>query len=104
MSLPDYLVLAPDGALPPGIDGFPHRIVLLPSGTDAAKLSAVHHSGAFLIEPECAREALNDNALDLYIQKRMAVWFYARRARDLRPILRRAEAFRARGYALEVLP
>jgi hypothetical protein len=105
MSLPDYMVLCRGGDVPPRIDGFSHRLALLPAGVAIGNLGGAEcrQSGVFLIEPDCAHEALSDPAFDAYLRAKVPVLLYARRARDLRPMLRRAEAFRARGYAAEVL-
>ncbi len=60
-------------------------------------------SAGFLVEPGCARDALNDPALDGYLRVNLPVLIYARRACDLRPFLRRANSFLSLGYAVEVL-
>jgi hypothetical protein len=101
MSAPDYLFLVPRAGVLPQMDGFPHRLALLPNGASLGALG--WQSAAFLIEPDCAREALNDPALEGYLTAKVPVLFFARRARDLRPVLRRTEALRARGYLVEVL-
>ena len=104
MSDPDCLLFIPAERMPPRIDGFPHRLLLLPGGTTVANLGAPdrHASAIWLLEPDCAREALNDPAFNSYLQHKVAVLVYARRGRDLRPFLKRADAFRRRGYAAEV--
>jgi hypothetical protein len=91
--------------MPPRIDGFQHRLALLPAGIGLGGLGEIRsrQSGVFLIEPACAHEALSDPAFDTYLKAKVPVLLYGRRARDLRPILRRTEAFRARGYSVEVL-
>jgi hypothetical protein len=101
VSFPDYVMLCRRGDALPQVDGFPHRLVLLPNGTSLADLG--QQSGVFLIEPDCAHEALSDPAFDVYLRAKVPVLLYGRRARDLRPMLRRTEAFRSRGYAVEVL-
>jgi hypothetical protein len=105
MSFPDYAILCRGSDVPPRIDGFPHRLALLPVGLGMDDLGGVgcRPSGAFLIEPDCAHEALSDPAFDTYLRAKVPVLVYGRRARDLRPMLRRTEAFRARSYAVEVL-
>lgn len=105
MSLPDCLLFIPADRMPPQIDGFPHRLALLPVGTTIANLGGPdrHASAIFLVEPDCARDALNDPAFDGYLQHKVAVLVYARRAGDLRPFLKRADAFRRGGYAGEVV-
>jgi hypothetical protein len=105
VSLPDYVMLCRGGDVPPRIDGFPHRLALLPAGVGVDDLgeAGCRQSGVFLIEPDCAHEALSDPAFDAYLRAKVPVLLYGRRARDLRPMLRRIEAFRARGYSAEVL-
>ncbi len=99
MSLPDYMVISRDPA-PPNIDGFSHSLILRPIDPATARQG---QSAGFMIEPDCGRDALNDPALDGYLKASMPVLIFARRARDLRPFLRRADSFRDRGYAVEVV-
>lgn len=99
MSLPDYMVIHHDPT-PPPIPGFPHRLILRPIGPATTRYC---QSAAFLLEPGCASEALNDPALDGYLKAGIPVLVYARRTRDLRPVLRRGESFLGRGYVVEVL-
>jgi hypothetical protein len=57
-----------------------------------------------LVEPDATLEVLNGIVLPVYFDARMPVLISARRARDLRLLLRRADAFSRRGYCVEVLP
>ena len=100
--LPDYLVLVPDlqRVLDPW-PGFPHRMVLLPAGVTLDLLRTVPSTiGTFLVEPGSIGEVLNGAALPAYLAANKPILVHARRARDLRPLLRRASSFKAR----EVLP
>ena len=103
--LPDYVVLADPSLLPLPVAGFPHRIALLPGETTLEMVLAERgFIATFLVEPDCSDEALNSRALTEYLDRRIAVLVYARRACDLRPFLRRAERFQARGYSVVALP
>ncbi|MBV8095011.1 MAG: hypothetical protein JO110_17640 [Acetobacteraceae bacterium] len=102
--LPDYVVLADPSLLPLPVGGFPHRIALLPGETTLEMVRAERgFIATFLVEPDCSDEALNSRALTEYLDRRIAVLVYARRARELRPFLRREDRFKARGYTLTVL-
>lgn len=104
MSRPDAIALC-WGKLPPRFSGYPHSIVLLPMGVTLEQVGGPdrHTAGIFLIDPDCAELALNDAALDAYISARVPVFLFASRPRDLRPFLRRADAFRRRGITIEVV-
>lgn len=69
--------------MPPQIDGFPHRLALLPVGVGVDDLgeAGCRQSGVFLIEPDCAHEALSDPAFDVYLRAKVPVLLYGRRAR-----------------------
>ncbi len=99
MSLPDYALITDRLTTPPVISGFPHRVALLPLGT---ALAGFAQGSVFLIEPDMTSAALNDSALNRHLTDKVPVFFYSRRARDLRPIPWGADAFRARGYSIEV--
>jgi hypothetical protein len=105
MSLPDTILITYDaGFLPKVFPGFPHRLLLLPNGKTIDEFGrAGTATAAFLIEPDCANEVLNDPALNHYINTKTPVLACARRARDLRPLLRRASALKRRQYSVEVL-
>ena len=102
---PDLVAIMPDPTrVPVRWRGFPHSIVLLPDGQTLDALRATPRAWAtFLIEPDCAGEALNGLALPEYLKARVPILMHARRARDLRPIMRRSDSFRQRGYVLAVL-
>lgn len=104
-ALPDYIAIVPNSAdIPVSWPGFPHTIALLPDGHALNDLLATPRVwGTFLIEPASTDEALNGAALPGYLKARTPVLIYARRPRDLRPILRQADAMRRRGYRIEVL-
>ncbi len=102
MALFDFLAITPTGQ-PYRVDGFPFALALVPAGATIPGISADITAG-FMIEPDCAMQALNDPAFGQYLRLGVAIAIYARRARDLRPFLRRREAFRRRSYAIEVLP
>jgi hypothetical protein len=106
LSLPDYILLARDGNIPPRFPDFPHAVALLPSGIGVDQLGteAARSCCCFLVDPDCAHVALNDPALSAYLVERLPVIVSAQRRRDLKPFLRRADAFRARGYSVEVMP
>ncbi len=102
---PEYMFLAPNGAdLPLRFPGFPYRLALVPNEYSLAVLRASPRCWAmFLIEPSCAAEVLNGVALGEYLTGGVPVVLHARRARDLRPFLRRAGAFKRRGYSAQVM-
>ncbi len=102
---PDYIALVPDPANMPAIwPGFPHRLALLPDGRTLDELRAAPCLwGIFLMEPGSMGDVLNGTALPGYLKARAPVVIHARRARDLRPFLRRADALARRGYTMEVL-
>lgn len=100
---PDYIVMARPGAFPRWPD-FPHCLLLLPEGRTAASvLNEPGFSAVYLVEHDAGSDALNSAALEGYIASRVPLRFYARRARDLRPILRRREAMQRRGWLVEVV-
>jgi hypothetical protein len=99
MSIPDYIVISRNETHV-RFDGFQHRLVLRPI-SDAGRSG---QSGAFLIEPGCAPVTLNDPALDAYLKAKIPVLLFARKARDLRPFLRRSESFVQRGFRIEAMP
>jgi hypothetical protein len=102
---PDYgLIVFNPTDLPVSWSGFPHRVALLPDGHTFAELQAKPQQWAtFLVEPDSINEVLSGNALPAYLERRVPVLIHARRARDLRPILRRAEALARRGYTVAAL-
>lgn len=101
--LPDFVAISYPPCLPRW-PGFPHRLALLPAGHTFDELLATPRSWAtFLIEPDSAGEVLNGAALNAYLGACVPIVLQARRARDLRPFLRRVEAFRRRGYEAEML-
>jgi hypothetical protein len=104
--LPDHIILCAGANVPLRLGDWPHRLALLSPGIAAADLGEVGcwMVGMILIDPDCAHAALNDRAFGEYLTARLPILFYAQRARDLRPIMRRGEAFRARGYVVEMLP
>ncbi len=100
--LPDYALLhhATTAARFPHC---PHNLALLPDGLTLAEMSEVGRvSAAFLVDRDCGLDTLNGRALASYLDQRIAVKIHAQRAGDLRPFLRRAEMFKARGYRAEV--
>ena len=104
MSLPDYISIG--HAIPPKYSEYPHAIALLPPGVTLEDVGDPGHrfAGIFLVDPDCAGMALNDPAFEHYIATKTPVFVYAARARDLRPFLRRAEAFRRRDVSVEAIP
>lgn len=100
---PDCLLLTRElGDIIAGWPRFPHRLALMPDGRRATSLGR-ETIATFLIEAECTAEVLNGLALPEYLNRRIPVLMHAVRARDLRPILKRSDRFRARGYTIEVL-
>lgn len=106
MSLPDYILLARDGDIPPRFPDFPHAIALLPAGISVDHLGteSARRCCCFLVDHDCAHVALSDPALAEYLAQRLPVILYAQRRRDLKPFLRRSDAFKARGYSVAVMP
>ncbi len=102
---PQFLLILPRlGDVLMRFDGFSYTVALLPDGLDLSSLSTSPHVvGTFLVEPDSVGEVLNGRALSTYLDHRVPVLIHARRERDLRPILRRATTFAARGYRIEVL-
>ena len=102
---PEYMLVAPNGVdLPLRFPGFPYRLALVPNEYSIAVLRVSPRCWAmFLIEPDCAAEVLYGSALGDYLARGVPVVLHARRARDLRPFLRRAEAFKRRGFSVEVM-
>lgn len=105
MSAPDYIGVVFRRAVPLRYDGFPHGLALLPAGMMLADIGAPSHRTAavYLVDPDCAGRALNDAAIDAYVRAKTPVLVFAARGRDLRPFLRRAPQFRARGYTVEAI-
>ena len=99
-----YMFLGPE-SIPPYFPGFPHLAVLLPRGIALGDLGgpSARAVGVFLIDPDAAYSALNDRALDGYLREKVPVLFCASRVRDLRPFLRRADRFKARGFSVELV-
>jgi hypothetical protein len=92
------------GSPPPRPRGFDHRLALVPIGMHVNDIYLTPTvSAIFLVDQVCASQVLNDLAFVEYLSRRMPVLLCASRARDLRPFLRRADAFRMRGFVLEVL-
>ena len=99
---PDYAMICPAGHVP-AFAGFPFRLFLLPAGmTVTTALAAPGLAGAFLIEPGSIGEVMNGTALPAYLAEGVPIFLHARRVRDLRPLLRRAPQFQARGYSAVV--
>lgn len=100
---PDYMASFP-ADMPQSWPGFQHGLALVPAGRTLDELRATPRLWAtFLIEPDSADEVLNGQALPAYLAVGVPVLMHARRARDLRPFLRRAEALARRGYRVEAL-
>ena len=104
MSAPDHIAIV-TGQIPTRRPSHPHGLALLPIGVAVADVGGPGQRfvGVFLVDPDCAALAMNDDALDRYIRTKKPVFIHASRARDLRPFMRRAEQFRRRGFSVEVL-
>jgi len=103
--LPDYIALAAtsDDILAHFAE-YQHRLLLVPPGmTVRDVLGRPNCMAVFLVDAGCTGEVLDGAALPAYLNERAPVLVLARRARDLRPILRRADGFARRGYRVEVL-
>ena len=104
MTDPAYICLAKP-QIPPRFRDYPHRLALLPGGMTLEKLgSAPHVCGCFLIDTGCGSATLNEPALAGYLTARVPILLHAQRPKDLRPFLKRAAVFRARGFELVLLP
>lgn len=105
MSVPDHIAIITGDKIPTRFPTHPHSLALLPVGVSVDEVGAPGQQfcGVFLVDPDCAGIALNDDALDGYIKARRPVFIHATRPRDLRPFLRRVEQFRRCGVVVEVL-
>lgn len=105
MSRPDCVALMWGTAIPPRFTSHPYCIALLPIGLTVDQVGDPDQrvAGIFLVDPDCAGVALNDPAVDEYLKSKTPVFVFATRPRDLRPFLRRGEAFRRRGTTIEVM-
>ena len=105
MSIPDAYLISSGVKMPPRFPDHPYNIALLPTGMSLDQVGdpGAQVAGIFLIDPDCAAVAMNDSALNRYITAKTPVFFCATRAKDLRPFLRRSDAFKQRGARLEVV-
>lgn len=105
MSVPDYISVTSGPVVIPRYADHPRAVAILPIGVGIDDVGGPGQriAGIFLVDPDCAGQALNDTALDAYLRARTPILIFAARARDLRPFLRRAEAFRARGMTIETM-
>jgi len=105
MSVPDRIAIVTGDQIPTRFPTHPHILALLPTGVTADQVGTPGHRfcGVFLVDPDCAGIALNDDALDNCFKPKQPVFVHATRARDLRPFLRRAEQFGRHGVVVEML-
>ncbi len=105
MSAPDGYLISSGAAMPPRFPNYPHCLALLPAGLSVDQVGdpGQQVAGIFLIDAGCAAGAMNDSSLDRYVTAKTPVFLFATRAKDLRPFLRRSDAFKRRGALLEVV-
>jgi hypothetical protein len=94
--IPDYvLFFHPENR--PEFPDFPHSLVLVPNEPSDGSFNPI-----FLVEPHSTSEVLNGAALPEYMKRHLPIRILARRARDLRPFLKRRDSFLRRGYTIKV--